>query len=381
MLAKTVLLCTPVRVFLGHARCYPAAGSLYIHSISRIRTSNIVSPFSSSCTLRDTPNKPGSSGDKGPAKNYRKKMRKKQKKVTALAEQDAMFEGMRKMDSLSSRADTSRTASLTSPKERVNDTKRKVTVYNASATESELDALMDGLEAIELLSTETQPTTHVVSPIASSASEEAKNRRMKAKKQRKMKGPETFTAPNLDAVMDELKTMESSTSEFQHTNDITSPLTSSQDHTRDKNANAMKRGEVVDKEIAIGSKLDALIDGIKEIESLTSEAQPGGHIASLMESFERRETPRFVGGTMFEAISEGETAIESLVTSKEQLAGDLEDVKPKKAAKFATSHTLDALEEGVKTIESLVAAKDSTEAKQESEALMEQEEKMAGYYE
>ena len=63
----------------------------------------VAAPFSSTCVLKDTPNKPGKSGDRGPEKNYRKKVLKKQKKEMvqqkSAPDLSVLLEGMKVMES------------------------------------------------------------------------------------------------------------------------------------------------------------------------------------------------------------------------------------------------------------------------------------------
>ena len=150
MLSRTFLF-TPARALLGHIRCCPVAGSLQILSVSRIPN---VSPFSSSCTLHDTTNKPGKSGDKGPAKNYRKKILKKQRKSTVLlggAKRDALMEGMKAIESLTSEAQPAgHIASLMSYREKSRYKKQQRKMAGVAAG-PELDAITDGIKMIETL--------------------------------------------------------------------------------------------------------------------------------------------------------------------------------------------------------------------------------------
>ena len=107
MLSRVLYRAT-VRSLFGHAQCNPIPAAQYGPEIYSIRSacripSVAASPFSSSSALQDTPNNPGKSGDKGPGKNYRKKMRKKRNKATAsAAESDALLEGMKAIQSLKS---------------------------------------------------------------------------------------------------------------------------------------------------------------------------------------------------------------------------------------------------------------------------------------
>lgn len=77
MLSRTFLFAY-ARVLLGQTRCLPEAASL---KNGRVISVEGASSFSNSCILNDTPNKPGKSGDRGPERNYRKKVLKKQRKA------------------------------------------------------------------------------------------------------------------------------------------------------------------------------------------------------------------------------------------------------------------------------------------------------------
>ena len=79
------MLCRNVSLFprtvTALIRWSPSAACLELEA--RKAPSPLVSAprnFSCSCALLDSPNKPGKSGDKGPKKNYKKKMIKRQKK-------------------------------------------------------------------------------------------------------------------------------------------------------------------------------------------------------------------------------------------------------------------------------------------------------------
>ena len=79
MMFSRTFLFSSARVLLAHSRCSQAA-LLEGGWIPLTGRGTAIAPFSISSVLRDTPSKPGKSGDKGPEKNYRKKILKKQKK-------------------------------------------------------------------------------------------------------------------------------------------------------------------------------------------------------------------------------------------------------------------------------------------------------------
>ena len=250
MLSRVFLLRTPTRALLSHTQCYPAACGLEIRSVSARRVPSVVSPFSSSCTLLDTPNKPGKSGDKGPAKNYLKKMRKKQRKAMASAEVgDTIFEGMEAIESFISRSPP--VASHMSTGEMVNEksrNKKKQRTVRELASGHKLEAIVEGMKAIESLKSNTRSS----------------GKDLKKKRQ------------NMKA------------------------------------AAGLKFGK---------DEHDALMEGVKVIESLTSEAQPAGHIASLMNTWEQKKKvakrrKKVVGratGSLLEAVTEGAKVMESLI--------------------------------------------------------------------
>ena len=71
------------RILLSSVRCTPSAAvNLETAASSKAATlRTFAASFSTSCVLQDSPNNPGKSGDRGPGKNYRKKMLKKRNKV------------------------------------------------------------------------------------------------------------------------------------------------------------------------------------------------------------------------------------------------------------------------------------------------------------
>ena len=177
MFSRSLLLRTPARALWGHVRCHPipaaAQYGLEIRSVrSACRIPSTVSPFSSSCTLHDSPNSPGKSGDKGPAKNYRKKMRKKRKTVMASAEElEAILEGTRFIEALKSgikQKGQSAEPNFDAILEGVKEVELAQSASHAESLknteESDIDGLTEEAKVIELMtSAEAHPVRHIAS--------------------------------------------------------------------------------------------------------------------------------------------------------------------------------------------------------------------------
>ena len=284
------------RALLGHIqyRCHliPAAQrGVELRSARVGLLCRILSvPFSSSCTLHDAPNNPGKSGDKGPGKNYRKKMRKKRNKAMAsAAESDALLEGMKAIQSL-----------------KISGNKQKKTV--GPSTEPRLDTILEGAK---------RTIESAMIPQADHASKQGK-------KQMEKQAPASI----LEAIVEGTKVMESlldqpKAREQREEEEIKRTIAADALIDRADGAKAIESGvtaqdetvktmsqgkkELREEKQAPASILEAIAEGAKMMETRLDQAK--------VTKRRRKEGER---AAMLDALVEGEKMIGSLVASEGQ---------------------------------------------------------------
>jgi hypothetical protein len=235
-----------------------------------------VSPFSSTCTLYDTPNNPGKSGDKGPAKNYRKKMRKKKIKVMVSGEEsDAVLEGMKAIQSLKLGKVPAEPPNLDSAMLKGAKRPQADQTKAMKQEKKQMAAKQDPASILEAIAEGTKVMSSMVHVDPSKVTEQSEGEKV-----------EHATGPALvDTLAEEAKTVE--------------PEVTPQDQVE-------KKQVLVEKQ-APTSILEAIAKGTKMMESLLDQSK-----ATMEQRTERRDDDTL------DALTEGYKMIESLVASEDQ---------------------------------------------------------------
>ena len=285
MLSRALCLARS-RSLLGHVQHpIPAAQcGIKVYSARQI-PSVAVSPFSSSSTLHDTPNNPGKSGDKGPGKNYRKKMRKKRNKATvSAAESDALLEGMKAIRSLKS------------------GNKQKKTVGHS--TEPRLDTILEGAKRT------------IESAVKPQADQVVKQEKKPVERQAPASMLEAIAEGTkvMESLLDQPKAREQREEEIKHTI-APDALTDGAKAielgvtTQDETVKTMSQGkkQVLWEKNAPASILEAITEGAKMMETRLDQAKAT-----------KRKKKEGERAAMLDALVEGEKMIGSLVASEGQ---------------------------------------------------------------